>query len=78
MKHIFMMHDTKRHHDLEGMIHDIMQEYVYEIIYTTSMQDSQKYIQNCLEPSRFYAVGGERKGYPSTINSIIKARKPKS
>ena len=68
MKHIFMMHDTKRHHDLEGMIHDIMQEYVYEIVYTTSMQDSQKYIQNCLEPSRFYAVGGD-----GTINGLLQA-----
>lgn len=68
MTHIFMMHDTKRHHDLEGMIHEVMQEYTYEVIYTTSMKDSQKYIQDCLEPSRFYAVGGD-----GTINGLLQA-----
>lgn len=66
MKHIFMMHDTKRHHDLESMIHEVMQEYLYEIIYTTSMKESQNYIRDCVEPSRFYAVGGD-----GTINGLL-------
>ena len=46
MKHIFMMHDTKRHHDLESMIQTVMQDIPYEIVYTTSMQDSQKSFLN--------------------------------
>lgn len=68
MKHIFMMHDTKRHHDLESMIQTVMQDIPYEIVYTTSMQDSQKYIKACLQPSRFYAVGGD-----GTINGLLQA-----
>ena len=68
MKHIFMMHDTKRHHDLESMIQTVMQDIPYEIVYTTSMQDSQKHIKACLQPSRFYAVGGD-----GTINGLLQA-----
>ena len=63
-----MMHDTKRHHDLESMIHEVMQEYSYEIIYTTSMKESQNYIRDCIEPSRFYAVGGD-----GTVNGLLQA-----
>ena len=68
MKHIFMMHDTKKHHDLEEMIHEVMKDYQYEIIYKTSMLDSQKYIRQCFKPSRFYAVGGD-----GTINGLLQA-----
>lgn len=66
MKHYFMMNHTKKHHDFENVIHDIMKEYDYEIIYTNSMQDTQKFIKACQYKSRFYAVGGD-----GTLHGII-------
>lgn len=66
MKHIFMMNDTKKHHDFEIHIHDIMKDYDYDIVYTTSIQKSIQYIKNYPYKARFYAVGGD-----GTINGII-------
>ncbi len=59
MKHYFMMNHTKKHHDFEKYIHQIMQGYDYEVIYTNSIKDSQKFISKCQTVSRFYAVGGD-------------------
>ena len=42
MKHIFMMKYTKKHHDFEKSIHDIMKDYDYEIVYRNCLADSQK------------------------------------
>lgn len=66
MKHLFMMKYTKRHHDFEQVIHEIMKNYEYEIVYCNSLKDSQKYIENFLEKARFYIVGGD-----GTINGMI-------
>ncbi|MEG0592132.1 MAG: diacylglycerol kinase family protein [Coprobacillus sp.] len=68
MKHIFMMNDTKKHHDFEKEIHDVMKEYHYEIIYTTSMQDTIQYILDYPTTARFYSVGGD-----GTLSGIIQA-----
>lgn len=68
MKHIFMMNDTKKYHDFEVIIHDVMNTYDYDIIYTTSMKASIQYIQQYPQKARFYAVGGD-----GTIHGIIQA-----
>lgn len=68
MKHIFMMHHTKKYHDLEQKIRDVMGDLDYEIVYTSSMADSQRFIQQTQVPSRFYAVGGD-----GTLNGLLQA-----
>lgn len=59
MKHIFMMKYTKKHHDFEKSIHDIMKDYDYEIVYRNCLADSQKYIKEIPCLARFYIVGGD-------------------
>lgn len=66
MKHYFLMNHTKKHHDFEKYIHEIMQDYDYELVYTNSIKDTQKYILQCHEPSRFYSVGGD-----GTLHGVI-------
>ncbi|MEG0276328.1 MAG: diacylglycerol kinase family protein [Coprobacillus sp.] len=68
MKHIFMMNHTKKHHDFEKEINDVMREYDYEVIYTTSMEDTIEYIKSYKEKARFYSVGGD-----GTLSGIIQA-----
>lgn len=66
MKHIFMMKYTKKHHDFEQIIHDVMKDKDYEVVYRNSLRDSQKYIENCRDKARFYIVGGD-----GTIHGLI-------
>lgn len=66
MRHIFMMKYTKKHHDFEQVIHRVMKNKNYEIIYRNSLHDSQKYIENLSEQVRLYIVGGD-----GTINGLI-------
>lgn len=66
MKHVFLMHDVKRYHDLSVSINEVMKDYDYEIVYKTSMAATIAYIQECNEPCRFYAVGGD-----GTLSGII-------
>lgn len=68
MKHIFMMNHTKKHHDFEKDIHDVMKVYDYEIVYTTSMADTIHYIRTYSNVGRFYSVGGD-----GTLSGIIQA-----
>ena len=68
MKHVFLMHDTKRYHDLSFKIMEIMEGYNYEIVYKTSMHAIQKHIEKYDEKTRFYAVGGD-----GTLNGVIQA-----
>ena len=41
MKHIFMMKYTKKHHDFESCIHEVMSGYDYEVVYRNCLADSQ-------------------------------------
>lgn len=66
MKHVFLMHDTKRYHDLALSINEVMKDYDYEIVYKTSMTATISYIKKCLYPTRFYAVGGD-----GTLSGVI-------
>lgn len=66
MKHVFVMQETKKHHDFEKIIVDVMKDYDIKIVYTHSVQDGQDYIQSIQEPARFYAVGGD-----GTLNAFI-------
>lgn len=66
MKHVFLMHDTKRYHDLAEDICEVMKGLDFEFIYKTSVQAIQKHIKEYQEPVRFYAVGGD-----GTLNGII-------
>lgn len=68
MKHIFIMKDTKKHHDFEKIIREVMVSYDYEVIYTTSMQACLQHIQRYSQKARFYAVGGD-----GTIHGMIQA-----
>ena len=61
-----MMKYTKKHHDFEQIIHDVMKNNDYEIVYRNSLEDSQKYIQKLSEKVRLYIVGGD-----GTINGLI-------
>ena len=66
MKHIFLMNHTKRHHDFETIIKDVMKDQDYELIYTNSMLDTQNYMKQYSGQARFYAVGGD-----GTVSGII-------
>lgn len=66
MKHIFMMHHSKRHHDFEKKIHQYMSSLTYEVIYTNSIAESQKFILQQQDTRRFYLVGGD-----GTINGLL-------
>lgn len=68
MKHVFLMHDTKRYHDLSIKIDKVMKTYDYEIVYQTSIYAIQKHIQKYTEKVRFYAVGGD-----GTLNGVIQS-----
>lgn len=68
VKHIFMMKHTKKHHDFECLIHDVMKDYEYEVVYKNSIHDAVKYISNYPQTARFYAVGGD-----GTLNGLIQA-----
>ena len=66
MKHIFMMKYTKKHHDFESCIHEVMSGYDYEVVYRNCLADSQKYVRNVKEKARFYIAGGD-----GTIHGLI-------
>lgn len=68
MKHVFMMKHTKKHHDFEDVIHEVMKKRDYDIIYTASIQTSLHYMQRYKEKTRFYLVGGD-----GTVNGLIQA-----
>lgn len=68
MRHVFIMNDTKKNHDFEKNIHEIMKEKDYKIVYTHSMQEVSHCIQECTTPSRIYSVGGD-----GSINHVIQA-----
>lgn len=59
MKHIFMLHDIKEHHQFAKNVEEVMQGYDYELVYHTSVSDAQRYIKRCREKARFYIVGGD-------------------
>lgn len=59
MKHVFIMNDIKKNHDLETSIKQIMNGYDYHIQYTHSPQEIKNYIKSLKEPTRIYAVGGD-------------------
>lgn len=66
MKHVFIMNDTKKNHDFEPSIHDVLKGYDYQIIYTHSPDEVVKHIRKFDEPTRFYSVGGD-----GSINSVM-------
>ncbi len=66
MKHIFLLHDTKKHHDFEKIIQKVMNDLDYEVIYSASIHNTIRYIQKTSEKSRFYAVGGD-----GTLSGVI-------
>lgn len=59
MKHVFIMYDTKKSHDFEETIQEVMKNEDYEVIYTHSTQEAKKVIQNYPEKARMYSVGGD-------------------
>ena len=59
IKHLFMLHDIKEHHDFAKKVEKVMQDYDYELIYNTSVTAARRYIEHCENPSRFYIVGGD-------------------
>ena len=66
MKHVFIMNDTKKNHDFEPSIHEVLKDYDYQIIYTHSPAEVTKHIKKFEEPTRFYSVGGD-----GSINSVM-------
>jgi len=66
MKHIFMMHNIKKHYEFKKVIEEVMEGYDYDIIFTSSVADSQNYIRNYHNKARFYVVGGD-----GTLNDMI-------
>lgn len=68
MKHIVMMHNIKKHHDFEHNIHDVLKGLDYEVIYTSSISDSNKYIRSLEEKCRVYVVGGD-----GTMNGLLQS-----
>jgi len=68
MKHVFMLHDVKKHHDFEKVIHEVMKDHDYEIFYSCAMADSIHHIRQYPKKARFYAVGGD-----GTCNGLIQA-----
>ncbi|MCD7808033.1 MAG: hypothetical protein LUH02_01720 [Erysipelotrichaceae bacterium] len=66
MKHIFMMHNIKKHYEFKKVIDEVMKGYDYEIIFTSSIVDSQNYIKQYPVKARFYIVGGD-----GTLNDMI-------
>lgn len=68
MKHVFIMQETKKHHDFEKDIREVMKGYDVQIVYTHSVRESRKYVQSIQEPARFYAVGGD-----GTLKDFVEA-----
>ncbi len=66
MKHIFMLHNIKKHYEFKKVIEEVMTDYDYKIILTSSIIDSQNYIKNYPNKARFYIVGGD-----GTLNDMI-------
>lgn len=66
MKHVFIMNDTKKNHDFEPTIHEVLKEYDYQIIYTHSPDEVIQHQKKFEEPTRFYSVGGD-----GSINSVM-------
>lgn len=61
-----MMNDVKKHHEFEKEIHEIMKGYDYEVVYTSSVEESQRFLRRLKKPTRIYAIGGD-----GTINALI-------
>ena len=68
MKHVFIMNDTKKNHDFEEVIHKVMKDYEYEIIYTHSLKEVYNCIKSFKEKTRVYSVGGD-----GSISGVMQA-----
>lgn len=66
MKHLFIMQKTKKHHNFEKSIEDVMKNNEYYIVYTQTIDEIKQCIEKLEEPTRIYSVGGD-----GTLNSVI-------
>lgn len=68
MKHVFIMHDIKKHHDFENHIHQVMDGMNYQIIYTHSFHETIQFVKKLTTPTRLYSVGGD-----GALNILVQA-----